>query len=621
VQNSSKMGVVNPSGKPVPNTAWSPSILRMAAGFLVLIALSILGAAWIWPLDILILQVFLILAIGGVVFYLLRQLMQLQSEISMASHQVEQLQFASRRIEHRSTAIMELSQKFVEANDEHEVLNALLTEIVSLVGAVGASIVPLDERGQPLTALSHGEIPKPLMDSWVEYLASPEVRHQCRSCQQTGSMVHACPLIDQPVFNQLGQSQPSSIFCLHLRRGEREMAILNLYLDQDDSIDDETRAFLLTLLDETALVLESLQAKKREFTILQQIRNHTDTRDLQLDFLENVQETLLADFVLLQISEEIRSESRELHVGELPGINASFIDGVMEGVLKSGQPVLLGNVESGTPPGLRSLICAPLVISDDPAFGVLLAGRTHATAFSSRHLSLLHTLADQLSLVVRNAELRAEIEFNSIMAERTRLAREIHDGLAQTLGFLKLQAAQMENYLVSEDINRLGKSLSMTYKVLSDAYLDVRQAIDDLRISPGSEGLEAWLKETTREFVENTGIQVRLAGTPAAEKLPQEIQVQLIRIIQEALSNVRKHAHASQAWIEYRQEGAHFTVEIRDDGRGFHPDELPGVSRYGLQGMHERADIIGADLVIISAPEEGTIIKVRVPVPSGESVP
>jgi len=96
--------------------------------------------------------------------------------------------------------------------------------------------------------------------------------------------------------------------------------------------------------------------------------------------------------------------------------------------------------------------------------------------------------------------------------------------------------------------------------------------------------------------------------------------VQLIRIIQEALSNVRKHADASQAWVDYRQAGQDFLVEIRDDGRGFHPDELPGVSRYGLQGMGERSDLIGAEFQIISAPEEGTIIKVQVPIPMGESI-
>jgi two-component system nitrate/nitrite sensor histidine kinase NarX len=616
------MGIVNSNQDAAQKSAWSPSILRMAAGSLLLLFLLVWGFSWLWPQANLLLRIIFILVVGGVILYVIRQVFQLQGELSSIRAQVVVAENESARIIRRSEASMQLSQKFVEANDENEVLNSLLPVMVGMVGAVGASVVPLDERGQPLAAISHGEIPKSLMDSWVEYLASPEVRHKCASCQQTGSLVHTCPLVELPVFNHTGLSTPSSIFCLHLQRGEREFGILNLYLPQGEGIDLDTQDFLQTLLDETALVLESLQAQKREFTILQQMRHQTNVQDLQLEFLENVQETLRADFVLLHIAGEHVPPPEDIFIGEYPGSRASFIEGLIEGVQNSRQPQLLGNVEGdpGSVQGLRSVICAPLVILDEPAFGVILAGRTHSDGFSSRHLSLLQTLAGQLSLVVRNAELRAEIEFNSIMAERTRLAREIHDGLAQTLGFLKLQAAQMENYLESRDINRLQNSLSMTYKVLSDAYLDVRQAIDDLRISPGSEGLESWLRQTSIEFEENTGLKANLDGGSAAQDLPPEIQVQLIRIIQEALSNVRKHAQASQAWIEYRQEGEHFLVEIRDDGRGFHPDELPGVSKYGLQGMKERSDLIGADLVIISAPEEGTIIKVKVPVPWGESI-
>jgi len=122
------------------------------------------------------------------------------------------------------------------------------------------------------------------------------------------------------------------------------------------------------------------------------------------------------------------------------------------------------------------------------------------------------------------------------------------------------------------------------------------------------------------EFEDNTGLVVNIEGRSPADELPLEIQVQLIRIIQEALSNVRKHAQATQAWIDYHQAGRDFLVEIRDDGRGFHPDEIPGVSKYGLQGMRERSEMIGAELQIISAPEEGTIIKIRVPVPKGELI-
>jgi two-component system nitrate/nitrite sensor histidine kinase NarX len=282
----------------------------------------------------------------------------------------------------------------------------------------------------------------------------------------------------------------------------------------------------------------------------------------------------------------------------------------------------LGEVDGdpGLVQGLRSLLAAPLVIPEEPAFGVIVAGNFSSHKFNARHLTLLQTLAGQVSLVVRNSELRAEMEFNTIIAERTRLAREIHDGLAQTLGFLKLQAAQMENLLAANETDRLKDSLATTYKVLSDAYLDVRHAIDGLRISPNGEGLSAWLKETCLEFEENTGLRVNLDEFPADEILPPEIQVQLIRIIQEALSNVRKHACATQAWVSYRQIGHDFIIEVRDDGCGFSLEEIPSVSRYGLQGMRERSELIGADFQVISQIDEGTIVKLRVPIPAGEIV-
>jgi two-component system nitrate/nitrite sensor histidine kinase NarX len=616
------MGAVKASQKLSRLFSTSPAFSRLAVGVSLLVILLLMGIILVWPQKILSLSIFLILVITGVIYYIARQIIQLQGELLSLQGRIEQAERETAIVSRRSDAIFRLSQKFVEAKDEDEVLTSLLKVTVNMVAAVGASVVPMDDRGQPLIAISHGEIPKHLMDSWVEYLASPEVRHKCGSCLQTGSLVHNCPLVEMPIFKNTELASPSSVYCLHLRRGEREYGVLNLYLQDDESLDSDTKDFLQTLLDETALVLESIQLQKREFTILQQMRHQTDTQGLQREFLGNVQETLRADFVLVHFSGENATRPPDMRIGEYPELSSSLLDGVIEGVQKSGQPVLLGDVEGepGTVQGLRSLICAPLVISGEPAFGTILAGNIQANKFTSRHLSLLQTLASQLSLVVRNSELRAEIEFNSIMAERTRLAREIHDGLAQTLGFLKLQAAQMETYLAAKDINRLQNSLSMTYKVLSDAYLDVRQAIDDLRISPDGESLEPWLKETCLEFEENTGLVVNLEGSPAAENLPPEIQVQLIRIIQEALSNVRKHSQASQAWIEYRQAGRDFLVEIRDDGRGFHPDELPGVSKYGLQGMRERSDLIGADFQIISAPQEGTIIKVRVPIPVGEGV-
>ena len=205
----------------------------MAAGLLLFVGLILAGVAWVWPQNSPVLRIILILSISGVIFYVAWQVIQLQRELLALRERVDEVEVEAACTGRRSEAIFELSQKFVEANDDRDVLSALLSITVEMVGAVGASVVPLDDRGQPLTAISHGEIPKSLMDSWVEYLAAPEVRHRCGVCQKTGSVVQNCPLVELPVFNQADLAAPASIFCLHLRRGEREYGILNLYLPQD----------------------------------------------------------------------------------------------------------------------------------------------------------------------------------------------------------------------------------------------------------------------------------------------------------------------------------------------------------------------------------------------------
>jgi two-component system, NarL family, nitrate/nitrite sensor histidine kinase NarX len=206
-----------------------------------------------------------------------------------------------------------------------------------------------------------------------------------------------------------------------------------------------------------------------------------------------------------------------------------------------------------------------------------------------------------------------------MMGERSRLAREIHDGLAQTLGFLKLQTSQMQNYLHLKDWERLAESIRISHKILEEAYLDARQAIDGLRILPAIEGLSPWLEQTVIEFQENSGIQVDLIEAEDVDHLASEVQAQLIRIVQEALSNVRKHARAKQVWVVCRIDAGDLVLEVRDDGCGFSPEDVPTSSRYGLQGMRERTELIGAEFQVISRPKQGTTVRVRLPLSIGET--
>jgi two-component system nitrate/nitrite sensor histidine kinase NarX len=468
----------------------SLSVRWVAAGISLLVIFGFIGVLWIWPQNNLFLSVLFSLGIAGVIYFIAGRFIQMQSEMLSLQSRIDEIEVNASNIKRRADAVLELSRKFVEATDEREVVSSLLNVIMDLVGAIGASVVPLDERGQPLTAISFGEIPTPLMESWVEYLASPEIRHKCATCQKTGTLVQNCPLIEVQVYDVPNGIPPTGVYCLHLSRGDREYGVLNLYLPQDKSLDNHTQEFLETLLGEAALVLESIRLKNREVAVLQQFKSHTDLKTFELEFIKNVQDALDADFVLLQYKLDEKKSSQKLTSGEIPKSDVTFksdvtlVDGLIDTVLMSESPVLIGEVDGDQRivKGINSLIAAPLTLTEEPALGVILAGNSSTHKFNSRHLALLQSLAGQVSLVVQNSEYRAEMEFNTIIAERTRLAREIHDGLAQTLGFLKLQAAQMENMLAANEKERLQESLTTTYKVLSDAYLDVRQAIDGLRI-------------------------------------------------------------------------------------------------------------------------------------------
>jgi two-component system nitrate/nitrite sensor histidine kinase NarX len=239
------------------------------------------------------------------------------------------------------------------------------------------------------------------------------------------------------------------------------------------------------------------------------------------------------------------------------------------------------------------------------------SGRQHG--FNQRQLDLLQSLASQVALVIKNSQLMADLEYKSMMGERSRLAREIHDGLAQTLGFLKLQTSQMQNYLHLGDLERLAEIIRISHKILEEAYLDARQAIDGLRIAPSLDGLSPWLEQTVVEFQENSGIQVSLIDVHDVDPLASEVQAQLIRIVQEALSNVRKHARSNKAWVVCRMDAGDLILEVRDDGCGFSPEDVPISSRYGLQGMRERTELIGAEFQVISRPDQGTTVRVRLP--------
>ncbi len=212
--------------------------------------------------------------------------------------------------------------------------------------------------------------------------------------------------------------------------------------------------------------------------------------------------------------------------------------------------------------------------------------------------------------------LLAQREVRAILQERTRLAREIHDGLAQTLAFLKIEISRAESMLAHNKPDQAARLLKDSSRTLSDAYLDAREAIENLRRVP-DDRLDGWLKQVADDFESISGLPVDI-HIGIEYEFPVHVQAQLIRIVQEALTNVRKHAQAGRVRVTAREVDAELLLEVADDGRGFDPANSVAAARFGLRGMRERAESIGAEFQIMSHPHEGgTTVQLRVPLRMG----
>ena len=215
------------------------------------------------------------------------------------------------------------------------------------------------------------------------------------------------------------------------------------------------------------------------------------------------------------------------------------------------------------------------------------------------------------TLDVKNEEILQQLEYKAVLDERTRLAREIHDGLAQTLAFLRIEAARMQNYASKGEMDAVTRTLQACHQTLSDAYLDARQAIDNLRRVP-DETLSDWLKMTATDFKTLTGIEVDVSNAHLSHMFPPNVKAQLTRIVQEALTNVRKHAQVCNVCISAIEYEGETVIEISDNGIGFSPEDSQP-SQYGLRSMRERAESIGADFQVISVPGTGTTVRLQIP--------
>lgn len=254
-------------------------------------------------------------------------------------------------------------------------------------------------------------------------------------------------------------------------------------------------------------------------------------------------------------------------------------------------------------------------------FGLLTLYAVAPGAFAGVDRALWRAIGLHLGTAIDNAEWSASARERAVADERQVLAGELHDGVAQSLAYVSVQVARVQVLLERGAADTARREMAAVREGIQRANNDVRRLLADFRIAPSPSGTFGdALHEQTDAFAARTGIRVHLVGEDHASALSPPQQVEVFRIIQEALANVQKHARASTVWVTCERRNDRCLLSVRDDGDGFDVAAVrdSGGFHVGTSLIRERAARIHGPLTIDSHPGVGTTVSVSVPFPFAE---
>jgi two-component system nitrate/nitrite sensor histidine kinase NarX len=382
---------------------------------------------------------------------------------------------------------------------------------------------------------------------------------------------------------------------------------------------------------------ETLRAERERLAVLYEasrfVARTPTLRELAEGFAERVRKVARADAALLRWND---SAGKQLVLLAANGVPAEMLEAeqcVQHGRchcgLQVGQPVATAGTrvieiaphdDGGADKpcqrfGFGHVMTVPVRLQDQWLGEVDLLYRERPEPLSPEDGALLESLASHLASGMEGMRVAALEREAAVSEERGLIARELHDSIAQALAFMKIQIQLLRTALRKGDRAKTDEVVGELDAGVRESMADVRELLLHFRTRAQGDDIVPALKTTLQKFHHQTGVQTHLdvqgeGGVPLAP----DVQVQVLHVVQEALSNVRKHAGAHQVWLEVRQH-PHWRIEVRDDGRGFDAAAAMATddTHVGLRIMRERAAGIGAEVAVASARGRGTQVVLQWP--------
>lgn len=390
--------------------------------------------------------------------------------------------------------------------------------------------------------------------------------------------------------------------------------------------------FVFRIIDRTQR--ESLR-RNQELTALNSVaRAVSESLNLDVVLYRTLDEVLKVTNAeageIFLLDEQNQELVRRTHIGLLPKVfqetdRLKIGEGFAGTVVRTGEPIIVQDL-SQEPElyqkmfikgGFRSLVSVPLK-SKNTNIGALNIISPSPGRFTTEDSRLLINIGHQIAVGIENARLHEKVQGVAALEERERLAREMHDGLAQVLSYVITKSQAAREFVLSGQDTKANSELIELETIAQEVYADVREVILGLRstASPKRDIVSA-LREFVSRFSQMSGIRTELEiHDGKLPFLPTTSELQVIHIIQEALTNVRKHAGASHAWVRISKNSDQIEIVIEDDGHGFDLSSIrrEGGPRFGLQTMRERTESLEGTLDIKPANGHGTKVILTIPI-------
>ena len=514
-----------------------------------------------------------------------------------------------------------------------EILDFIVAQVIPLLGANAGVIYHIDSNTQEIIIESASGMPEEFMAIGPIPLSDTKPNEATLNRQpyavtdlETAFATYSASRSSLPPQVQawiaVVRAHFGSYLSVPLIVNDKVYGAVSIFYHKPQEFSDEEIKLALAFSDQAALAIENArlhqteQSRQRELQTLLDVAAAASS-SLELDeMLSTALDRVVALVgasragVMLLSSESGKLEPRIIRP-ERPIVpeNLTEMCQVCSEVIASGKPLYvpvdaaLGHIEPGA--------LLPLRVRGQP-LGVLVIIGPQESTFSERHLALFESIADELGIAVENARLYKRVEQVAIAAERSRLARDLHDSVTQSLYSMTLFAEAARRLIVSEDQESVEEYVSQLCETSQQALKEMRLLVYELRPSTlEEEGLVRALRQRLDTVERRAGIEAQLSVQGELD-LPKKNEEELYRIAQEALNNSLKHAAATAVTVRIATEGGLLTMEIADNGRGFDLDSAADTGGIGLSSMQERAEKLNSDLQIVSIPEKGTRVQVQV---------